>query len=359
MGVTLRERTNKKTGSISFRLDIIHKGNRTVETLPFKLLAKPKTLFDKEQNKLNKKLAEQARANKEAEIFEEGRITKQTKFKTPVVEWMLKYCEAYTKKDKRNMEGVTRRFANFLKDENLQGLSFGKITEEIVENFWEYLKFTSTGEGDKSYFARFKKIMKAAYKKGLMPKNIAADVIAKNGGKAKKKDILTLHEIETLLKTQTDSKQVKNAFLFCCFTGLRWVDIKQLRFKNIDYAAKSITVIQEKTKIPVSIPLNDATFNFLPKQTDSNSLVFVLPTANGANKTIKAWIKRAAIDKKITWHNARHSFGTNLILTQTDVVTASKLLGHTSLEQTQRYVDTASELKRKAVDGLRINLVQQ
>jgi len=71
---------------------------------------------------------------------------------------------------------------------------------------------------------------------------------------------------------------------------------------------------------------------------------------------VKAWVKRAGINKKVTWHNARHSFGTNLIFTNTDVLTASKLLGHTSLRHTQRYVDTAEEMKRKSIDRLNIKI---
>ena len=66
--------------------------------------------------------------------------------------------------------------------------------------------------------------------------------------------------------------------------------------------------------------------------------------------------KRAGIKKKITSHNARHSFGTNLIFQSADVTTASSLLGHSSLKHTQRYIKTAAELKQKAPDNLNINL---
>ncbi len=83
-------------------------------------------------------------------------------------------------------------------------------------------------------------------------------------------------------------------------------------------------------------------------------MVFDLPTVNGANKTIKAWVKRAGITKDITSHNGRHSMGTNLIFNGTDILTTSKLLGHTSLKHTMRYVDSADQLKRNAVDSLKV-----
>lgn len=90
---------------------------------------------------------------------------------------------------------------------------------------------------------------------------------------------------------------------------------------------------------------------------NKQDLVFTLPSANGANKTLKAWIKRAKIDKEITWHNARHSFGTNLMFNNVEMLTTSKLLGHTSLKHTQRYVDVANEMKIKATDKINIDLI--
>ena len=85
-------------------------------------------------------------------------------------------------------------------------------------------------------------------------------------------------------------------------------------------------------------------------------MVFDLPTANGANKTLKAWVKRAGITKKITWHNARHSFGTNIVYHGAATSTASSLLGHSSMKYTQRYVNAANDLKERSTDKLNIEL---
>ena len=80
--------------------------------------------------------------------------------------------------------------------------------------------------------------------------------------------------------------------------------------------------------------------------------VFELPTANGANKTLKAWVKRASINKVITWHNLRLSYGSNLIFNDVDILSISKLLGHPSTDQTMRYVKAAAEMKQKGIDKL-------
>lgn len=59
--------------------------------------------------------------------------------------------------------------------------------------------------------------------------------------------------------------------------------------------------------------------------------------------------------KKITWHNLRHSTGTNLAFKGHDLLTISKILAHASTRHTQRYVDAAMEMKIKATDDLNLN----
>jgi site-specific recombinase XerD len=113
-----------------------------------------------------------------------------------------------------------------------------------------------------------------------------------------------------------------------------------------------MNIEQSKTERAVNINLNSTALKLLEQGAKLNDLVFDLPTANGANKSLKAWVKRAGIEKKITWHNARHSFGTNLIFHGADVTTASTLLGHSTLKHTQRYVTAAKELREKATDTL-------
>jgi site-specific recombinase XerD len=149
---------------------------------------------------------------------------------------------------------------------------------------------------------------------------------------------------------------VKRAFLFSCVTGLRWIDVSSLKWKNINLQNHYLDIQQTKTEKDLRINLNETAIKLLDKKGKPEEKVFILPTANGANKTLKAWVKRAGIDKKITWHNARHSFGTNLIYFGADVTTASSLLGHSTLKHTQRYVKAASELKQKATDTLNFDL---
>ena len=342
---------------ITLRLDIYHNGQRSIETLKHLRLSTGSSPVDRENNKKILQQAEAIRATREAELEANSysMVTDAGK-KTDVVIWMQSYVNCYTLKDKRNMQGVLNRFSDYLIEENKQGLTFGNLNALLIEDFIDYLENKSKGEGAASYYRRFKKMLKQAFRKNLMKDNILDYVERKVKGKAGKKDILTLEELKKLAATTTESSEVKRAFLFSCVTGLRWCDIKALTWQSIDLDTKQMSVKQSKTGEVVATPLNSTAIKLLGEAKEVTDTVFVLPTANGANKTVKAWVNRAKINKAITWHNARHSFGTNLIFNDVDVLTASKLLGHTSMKHTQRYVDTAAEMKQKATDKVNIEL---
>ncbi len=141
-------------------------------------------------------------------------------------------------------------------------------------------------------------MMKQAYRNKLMLHNPATDVPTIQG-RPKKKDVLTLDEIQVLANTPTESSEVKRAFLFSCVTGLRWQSVKALTWDNVNLNEGFISLLQSKTENDVQINLNTTAIELLGKP--GKDLVFDLPTANGANKTVKAWVRRAKIKKKITW----------------------------------------------------------
>jgi len=356
MSVKLRKRKNSD-GTTSLRLDIYNDGERRIETLKHLQLKKPSTILDRENNKKKLQQAEEIAIARASELqAQDYSMVSEAGKKTIVVDWMQNYVNGYKKKDVRNMQGVLNRFKTFLNEENKTGLTFGNLVPLLIEDFIDYLDSISTGEGAKSFYSRFKKMVKQAYRKNLIKINPIDHVEKKLKGNAKKKDILTLPELKILAATPTESDQVKKAFLFCCVTGLRWIDVKNLKWSSINLENKQMNVQQIKTDENVSTPLNDTAIQLLKQAGKKEDHVFSLPSANGANKTLKAWVKRAKIDKAITWHNARHSFGTNLIFNDVDILTASKLLGHTSMKHTQRYVKASQEMKEAATDKVNFDL---
>lgn len=357
MGVTLRKRKNSD-GSTTLRLDIYHQGQRWVETLNNLKLCKPITPLDREENKNKVRLAEAIAIKKANDIINGDFEMNDNKSKsTYVLDWIDSYLQKYTKKDKRNMEGVVGRFKSFLIDRDIKRLVFSNLTPLILEDFIDYLEERSVGEGAVSYYKRFKKMLSYAYRSKVISSNIVDFVSKKPRGKARKKDFLTLDEIKILSQTPIQSDPIRRAFLFTCVTGLRHSDVRKLTWNKIDLSSKTMSVLQEKTKHyseEITLPLNSTAIKLLGER--GTGLVFDLPVHNACNKTLKAWIKRSGIEKHITWHNGRHSFGTNLIHNDVDVYTASKLLGHSSLKHTERYVRASAEMKQRGADKINIDL---
>ena len=356
MSVTLRKRKNSD-GTTTLRMDIYHNGQRKVETLKHLILAKPSNLIDREENKNKLKQANEIVVARAAQLQANSYdMVSDAGNKTIVTVWMQSYIKGYEKKDIRNMQGVTNRFIAYLKKNNIVDLTFNNLDALLIEGFIEYLEATSEGEGARSYYKRFQKMIRNAYRKKLMKTNVIDFVEKKVKGNAKKKDVLTIEEIQLLNKTHTNSPIVKNAFLFSCVTGLSWCDIKVLKWENLDLKEKNMDIDRLKSKVNAFVPLNDVAIKLVGEPQKSDDFVFKLPTNEGANKTLKAWVKRAGIEKAITWHNGRHSFGTNLIFNDVDILTTSKLMGHTTTTHTQRYITASEEMKRKGTDKINFDL---
>lgn len=356
MSVKLRKRKNAD-GTTSLRLDIYKDGKRIIETLKHLQLEKPSNLAVKEYNKERLHQAQSIAVKRAAEL-EANNYDMEIDLgkKTIVTIWMQSYVNSYTKKDKRSMQSVLNKFSKFLIEIRKPHLTFSELQPLMIEDFVEYLEKDSIGEGARSYFNRFKKMIRHSYRRRIMKNNVLDFVERKATGKARKKDILTLDELKLLSETPINSLEIKRAFLITCVTGLRWCDIKELKWKNINLKDRMLSLTQSKTREEVSVPLNDTAIKLLGTPDKLLLKIFTLPSSTGCNKTLKAWVERAGIQKHITWHNGRHSFGTNLIFNNVDILTTSKLLGHNSLRHTQRYVNIAAEMKEKATNKINIDL---
>ncbi len=355
MGVKLRKKINP-SGSTSLYLDIYSKGRRHCEFLSDLKLIKPRNPSDKIHNKNCMDLANQIAVNRAKEILERGYDLKKSNGRwVNVVGWMQGYIKIYRKKDKRNLQGSLNRFVQFISEENHNDIFFGEINEQLIIDFQDYLRQNSRGEGASSYFNRFKKMLKVAFREGLLTKDIASQVKT-IAGTPRKRDVLSQRELEVLANTSISNLMVKRAFLLSCMTGLRWIDIKTLKWSHVDVGENVIQKPQEKTQRDVRVTLNKSSTKLLGVPLDKEKLVFNLPTQNGANKILKSWVKKAGIDKDITWHNGRHTFGTLLIANGTDTITTASLLGHTSLKYITTYVKIAKEQKERATDKLVISL---
>ena len=176
------------------------------------------------------------------------------------------------------------------------------------------------------------------------------------------KDILSAEELQKLFATHHDRENpvVRRAFAMTCLSGIRFCDLKVLTYGDVDYNNKVITFRQRKTeshssKSGVVIPLNDALLPLIGQKPDDatdSTLIFKLPTIDSCLRQLHYWTKIAGIDKHITWHSGRHTFGTQLLSNGANVKVVADLLGHSSLKYVEVYVRAVDELKRQALDSL-------
>ena len=173
---------------------------------------------------------------------------------------------------------------------------------------------------------------------------------------------MSLEEIKQLAATHYEGENlnIRRAFLFCLYCGLRWCDVKDLTFENVDYSNRLLRFEQAKTKghssaSSVVIPLNDTLLQLIGQPAPDgkrNDAIFPLPTNNSCQKSLRRWTKRAGIDKHITWHCARHSFAVNILNNGANIKTVASLLGHSGLQHTEKYTRAVDSLKEAAINSL-------
>lgn len=191
------------------------------------------------------------------------------------------------------------------------------ITEEYLRKFKNYLEAELTGETPYHYFKYLKMVIKQATKEKLFSTNPAVDIIVPCKANAPKVS-LTIEEIRQLYNASCPNEMVKNAFLFSCVTGLRFCDIQLLTWGNID-ETNVLRIVQAKTNHPLRLQLVDFAVGLMGARGERSDKLFTLPTNNGTNKSISKWAENAHIDKKVTYHCARHSFATNLHSSGVDI----------------------------------------
>ena len=161
--------------------------------------------------------------------------------------------------------------------------------------------------------------------------------------------------------------QVRDIFLFCCYTGLAYADVKKLKRNEIAVGIdgeKWIFTHRQKTETPTRLPLLPSALEILeryknhPQCDNTGQMLPVL-----ANQKMNAYLKEIAdvcgITKKLTMHIARHTFATTVTLTNgVPIETVGKMLGHRNLKTTQHYAKILDLKVSKDMKALRSKFSQ-
>lgn len=347
------------------------KVQRKREYLHLTLLGNPRTPLERKSNKEILDIALKIREQKEKELKENRHGFKFAKERDiNLLQYFQTYIDEYQKKDKRMVQLAYNRFSDFLNDTpKYQSLSMWirpeNLTKEMMMEFVDYLKSRSRGEGAHTIYARWKKFIKTCVERDVMMKN-PCDGISIPIAKGLTKEILSPEEIQMLIDTKDygENPNIRRAFLMSLCSGLRFCDLKALTFESVDYANRRLTFEQSKTKghssqSQVIIPLSDTLLEIIGMPSDPNNrseLVFPLPSYEMCLKALQHWTKRAGITKHISWHCGRHSFACNILNKGANIKVVSSLLGHSSLQHTEKYLRAVDTLKQDAINSLQFKL---
>ena len=172
------------------------------------------------------------------------------------------------------------------------------------------------------------------------------------------KEILSTKELIKLTLTPCRNPEVKRAFLFSCQSGLRWCDVQDLCYKNIDFAQRHLTLVQKKVaghsqKSVLHLHLNENAIRLLQESHGApDDPVFRLPSHSYSLRLINEWTAHAGLRKHISFHCARHTFITSIMARGASIKTAASLAGHSSTRHTEKYIHIIDKQKQQAVDSL-------
>lgn len=177
-----------------------------------------------------------------------------------------------------------------------------------------------------------------------------------------KRDVLTEDEIDLLVKNIED-KIVKYVVFTISNTGLRISELTNLKLENVDMENRIIYVIGGKggknRVIPINHKLHRVLVRYLKEiRPDVESDYFFAKKKTGkisrqwTNTKIKEAVENLGWDKDITSHNLRHSFATNLLVNDVNIVSVQKLLGHSDLRTTSIYLHQSLDDLKDAVNSL-------
>lgn len=313
------------------------------------------TICSKRENELNK-----------PEIYTDFE-KEQLRLKQLADSDFVEYFEKLANKRKSDNHDNWTSALTYFKDFSEGSIRFGDITEKYLEEFKEYLLTTKSKKSDKtslaqnsavSYFNKVKATLKQAFKDGILQSDLNARVTPIKQEETRR-EFLTIEELNSLIKTQCNNPLLKRAALFSALTGLRFSDIENLTWGEVEFIngrGYFLNFDQEKTKGIEVHPISEQAFNILGSRGSTQERVFEgLKYSAFENKHLYQWIGAAGITKDITFHNFRHTYATLQLANGTDIYTVSKLLGHKSLKTTQVYAKVVDELKRDAADRIKLD----
>ena len=264
--------------------------------------------------------------------------------------------ERYTTSLKHTIEFMQWKY-------NISDIDITKIDHAFITDYEFWLRSVRNCANNTAvkYLKNFNKIIKLCLANDWLEKNPFANY--KSKVKEVERVYLTEAEIQSIIEKDFKTERlslVRDIFLFSCFTGLAYIDVKNLTKSHISFGIdgeKWIFTHRQKTESASKIPILPVTQMIIDKYENHPQCLNeekLLPILS--NQKMNAYLKEIAgvceIEKELTFHIARHTFATTVTLTNgVPIESVSKMLGHKNLRTTQHY---AKVLDRKVSEDMKI-----
>lgn len=346
-------RGKKVRNGYSLYIDYYHKGKRDFEFLEICVSQ------DYTSAKKTKRVA--AIDRKKWEVAREIFLEKELAFirngytfqkATVEIDWIEYLTEKVQEKKHKTYDAMFKWLHKFI----ATGKAF-EPTQSYMESFQNYLSLQKLGDTSiHHYLNRLRIILNVAINEEKLSKN-PFDRIHITKTNEREQEYLSVPEIALLdASTEGAEFEVRMAFLFSCYTGLRYSELTALKWADVreSETIPYIKITEKKTKKERIVQLHEYPLSIIQKitRTQPNEKVFALPNNQKANDSLRAWCKAVSITKEIHFHSARHTFGTMLHDTGTDIYTVQEIYGHSSLDMTKSYAKVTDKKRVNAINSL-------
>ena len=346
-------------GCKSLYLDIYRNGKRSYEYLKMYLV--PETDSNaRHQNEITMAAANAIKSKRIIELTSgEAGIVNHVE-KVYLLDWMNTYRENQKKRGKKGIDHI-KSVIRILQEYAGDRYTLDRVDLSFCQGYIDYMLTTYRFRGKliaastrNTYYQILNGALNAAVRAKRMLRNPFNEMDKSEKPKMPEsvRSYMTIEEVRALIATPIQNEEVKRAYLFSCFCGLRISDIVGLKWKDVflDNGQYRLSVSMQKTKEPIYLPLSNEALKWMPEQGNKtgNDLVFHLPAH--INICLKPWAVKAGITKHFTFLTARHTFATMMLTLGADLYTVSKLLGHTSVKMTQVYAKIVNKKKDDAVN---------
>ena len=271
-----------------------------------------------------------------------------------------------------NLSHSERNLREFVEDKGLQDISISTITEDLFEEYRFFLKKRGLkGTTINNYLCWLSRLMFRAVSKRIIRYNPFEH--AKYEKEERKIRFLQKSEVAKLATMKMNDREAELArlmFVFSCFTGLAIADMEQLQYKHIQTAAdgqKYIRKERQKTKVEFLVPLHpivEAIINRCRKKQENNeewqtvkekgeALIFPRECSRSVIDTKLSIVGKACgIKERLSFHMARHTFGTMSLNAGIPIESIAKMMGHASISSTQIYAQVTDKKISEDMDRL-------